>query len=59
MTKEVYDVELYWRRQYIDAMADWASEVNRLQDLILAKENENRRLKRENFNLRKTKERRR
>ena len=59
MTKEVYDVELYWRRQYIDAMADWASEVNRLQDLILAKENENRRLKRENFNLRKTKGRRR
>ncbi len=58
MTKEVYDVELYWRRQYIDAMADWASEVNRLQDLILAKENENRRLKRENFNLRKTKGRR-
>lgn len=40
-------------------MADWASEVNRLQDLILAKENENRRLKRENFNLRKTKGRRR
>lgn len=59
MTKEVYDVELYWRRQYIDAMADWASEVNRLQDLILAKENENRRLKRENFNLKKTKGRRR
>lgn len=59
MTKEVYDVELYWRRKYLDAMTDWASEVNRLQDLILAKENENRRLKRENFNLRKTKGRRR
>lgn len=59
MTKEVYDVELYWRRRYLDAMTDWASEVNRLQDLILAKENENRRLKRENFNLRKTKGRRR
>lgn len=58
MTKEVYDVELYWRRRYLDAMTDWASEVNRLQDLILAKENENRRLKRENFNLRKTKGRR-
>lgn len=59
MTKEVHDVELYWRRRYLDAMTDWASEVNRLQDLILAKENENRRLKRENFNLRKTKGRRR
>ena len=59
MTKEVYDVELYWRRRYLDAMTDWASEVNRLQDLILAKENENRRLKRENFNLKKTKGRRR
>lgn len=58
MTKEIYDVELYWRRCYLDAMTDWASEVNRLQDLILAKENENRRLKRENFNLRKIKGRR-
>ncbi len=59
MTKEVYDVELYWRRRYLDAMTDWASEVNRLQDLILAKENENRRLKRENWNLKQTKRRRR
>jgi len=47
-----------WRAEYIHLGIDLGKIINEQQDVILKLQNENRRLKRENWNLKKTKGRR-
>lgn len=47
-----------WRSDYIHLGRELGEIINEQQDVILKLQNENRRLKRENWNLKKTKGRR-
>ena len=47
-----------WRADYIHLGREMGQIINEQQDIILKLQNENRRLKRENWNLKKTKGRR-
>ena len=47
-----------WRAEYIHLGREMGQIINEQQDVILRLQNENRRLKRENWNLKKTKGRR-
>jgi len=47
-----------WRAEYIHLGREMGQIINEQQDIILKLQNENRRLKRENWNLKKTKGRR-
>ena len=47
-----------WRSDYIHLGRELGEIINEQQDIILRLQNENRRLKRENWNLKKTKGRR-
>ena len=47
-----------WRSDYILLGREMGQIINEQQDIILKLQNENRRLKRENWNLKKTKGRR-
>lgn len=47
-----------WRAEYIHLGRELGEIINNQQDVILKLQNENRRLKRENWNLKKTKGRR-
>lgn len=47
-----------WRADYIHLGRELGEIINNQQDIILKLQNENRRLKRENWNLKKTKGRR-
>nr|DAW79882.1 MAG TPA: Protein HEXIM1 T-binding domain (TBD), Cyclin.1A [Caudoviricetes sp.] len=47
-----------WRAEYIHLGRELGEIINNQQDTILKLQNENRRLKRENWNLKKTKGRR-
>lgn len=44
-----------WRADYIHLGRELGEIINEQQDIILKLQNENRRLKRENWNLKKTK----
>lgn len=44
-----------WRSDYIHLGRELGEIINEQQDIILKLQNENRRLKRENWNLKKTK----
>lgn len=44
-----------WRSDYIHLGREMGQIINEQQDVILKLQNENRRLKRENWNLKKTK----
>ena len=44
-----------WRAEYIHLGIELGQIINEQQDIILKLQNENRRLKRENWNLKKTK----
>lgn len=44
-----------WRAEYIHLGQELGQIINEQQDIILKLQNENRRLKRENWNLKKTK----
>ena len=44
-----------WRSDYIHLGRELGKIINEQQDIILRLQNENRRLKRENWNLKKTK----
>ena len=44
-----------WRAEYIHLGREMGQIINEQQDIILKLQNENRRLKRENWNLKKTK----
>ncbi len=47
-----------WRAEYMHLGRELGQIINEQQDIILKLQNENRRLKRENWNLKKTKGRR-
>lgn len=47
-----------WRSDYIHLGIELGKIINEQQDIILKLQNENKRLKRENWNLKKTKGRR-
>ena len=47
-----------WRAEYIHLGQELGQIINEQQDIILKLQNENRRIKRENWNLKKTKGRR-
>lgn len=47
-----------WRSEYIHLGRELGEIINEQQDIILKLQNENKRLKRENWNLKKTKGRR-
>ena len=47
-----------WRAEYIHLGQELGQIINEQQDIILKLQNENKRLKRENWNLKKTKGRR-
>lgn len=47
-----------WRRAYIHLGEEFGQIINKQQDTILALRRENKRLKRENWNLKQTKRRR-
>lgn len=47
-----------WRAEYIHLGLELGQIINDQQDIILKLQNENRRIKRENWNLKKTKGRR-
>ena len=47
-----------WRSDYIHLGQELGEIINEQQDIILKLQNENKRLKRENWNLKKTKGRR-
>lgn len=44
-----------WRAEYIHLGRELGEIINNQQDIILKLQNENRRIKRENWNLKKTK----
>lgn len=59
MTEELLDTIRRLRCDYFHLGRELGEIINEQQDLILALKRENKRLKRENWNLRKTKIRRR
>lgn len=55
MIEELYAEIDNWRAEYIHLGQELGEIINEQQDIILKLQNENRRLKRENWNLKKTK----
>lgn len=49
----------YWRKEYFDLGQELGEIINEQQDIILALQRENKRLKREIWNLKQIKRRRR
>lgn len=58
MIQELHEEIDNWRAEYIQLGQELGQIINEQQDIILKLQNENRRLKRENWNLKKTKGRR-
>ncbi|CQR23793.1 hypothetical protein BN1356_00161 [Streptococcus varani] len=56
--REQYELNREMARERLETCEVLGEIINEQQDLILSLKQENRRLKRENFNLRKTKRRR-
>ncbi|MBY5022158.1 hypothetical protein K6V64_09615 [Streptococcus suis] len=56
--KECYEDNAYWRKRYLELCYELGEIINEQQDKIISITNENRRLKRENWNLKQTKRRR-
>ena len=59
MEWETYDVENRWRNKYINLGREIGEIINIQQDRILSLSQENTKLKRENWNLKKSKGRKR
>lgn len=59
MTRERYEDNAYWRKRYLELCYELGEIIDEQQDTILALRRENKRLKRERWNLKKTKGRRR
>lgn len=55
MTQELHAEIDNWQAEYIHLGRELGQIINEQQDAILKLQNENRRLKRENWNLKKTK----
>ena len=56
-TKDQYEDNLFWRRRYSRLGEELGAIINEQQDIILSLQRENKRLKRENWNLKQTKRR--
>lgn len=56
-TKDHYEGNLLWWRRYSRLGEELGAIINEQQDIILSLQRENRRLKRENWNLKQTKRR--
>lgn len=59
MDRKRYDDNAYWRQKYFNLCVELGQINNGLMDKVVSLQNENRRLKRENWNLKQTKRRRR
>lgn len=59
MIRERYEDNAYWRKRYLKLCYELGEIIDEQQDTILALRRENKRLKREKWNLKKTKRRRR
>lgn len=59
MIRERYEDNAYWRKRYLELCYELGEIIDEQQDTILALRRENKRLKRERWNLKKTKGRRR
>ena len=55
MIQELQEEIDNWRSEYMHLGQELGQIINEQQDIILKLQNENRRLKRENWNLKKTK----
>ena len=58
MDRKSYDDNTYWRQKHFDLCVELGQINNGLMDQVVSLQNENKRLKRENWNLKKTKGRR-
>lgn len=58
MTRERYEDNAFWRKRYLELCYELGEIINEQQDKIISLTTENRRLKRENWNFKKTKGRR-
>ena len=58
MIQELHEEINNWRAEYIHLGREMGQIINEQQDIILKLQNENRHLKRDNWNLKKTKGRR-
>ncbi|MDG3141420.1 hypothetical protein MKL29_00910 [Streptococcus suis] len=59
MNRKCYDDNAYWRKRYLELCYELEEIINEQQDKIISLTNENRRLKRENWNMKNTKRGRR
>ena len=59
MEQEIYNVENRWRNKYMNLGRELGEIINSQQDRILSLSQENNKLKRENWNLKKSKGRKR
>lgn len=59
MDRGRYEDNAYWRKRYLELCYELGEIINEQQDKIISLTNENRRLKRENWNMKQTKRRRR
>lgn len=55
MIRERYEDNAYWRKRYLELCYELGEIIDEQQDTILALRRENKRLKREKWNLKKTK----
>ena len=55
MERERYEDNAYWRKRYLELCYDLGEIINEQHEKIISITNENRRLKRENWNLKQTK----
>lgn len=58
MNREHYDDNKFWRDKYHDMLLEFGDIINKQQDIIAALKAENKRNKRENWNMKQTKRRR-
>ena len=59
MDRERYEDNAFWRKRYLELCYELGEIINEQQDKIISLSRENKRLKRENWNLKQTKRRRR
>lgn len=55
MDREHYEDNAYWRKRYMELCYELGGIIDEQQNKIVSLINKNRRLKRENWNLKKTK----
>lgn len=59
MDREHYEDNAYWRKRHFETCCELGAIINEQQDKIVALANENKRLKRENWNLKHNRGKRR